>query len=56
MGFYHQNFFVIERFPIKKLGGGHVFPVLNIIMKEIKDRFNENDLSILNSLANESPS
>lgn len=60
----------------KKLGGGHVFPefhdeksyyrisiyfpVLDIVMKEIKDRFNENDLSILNSLmetlTNESPS
>jgi len=26
------------------------FPVLDIVMKEIKDRFNENDLSILNSL------
>jgi len=50
----------------KKLGGGHVFPefhdeksyylisiyfpVLDIVMKEIKDRFDENDLSILNSL------
>lgn len=36
------------------------FPVLDIVMKDIKDRFNENDLSILNSLMetliNESPS
>ncbi|KAF0713428.1 Uncharacterized protein FWK35_00030863, partial [Aphis craccivora] len=35
-------------------------PLLDIVMKEIKDRFNENDLSILNSLmetlTNESPS
>lgn len=55
-----------RKIPNKKLGGGDVFPefhdeksyyrisiyfpILDIVMKEIKDRFDENDLTILNSL------
>lgn len=65
-GFLPPKFPRNRKISHKKLGGGHVFPefhdeksyyrisiyfpVLDIVMKEINDRFNENDLSILNSL------
>lgn len=41
--FYDQNFYYQISI---------YYPVINIVMKEIKDRFNENDFSILNSLMN----